>query len=148
MSEKNINIMLAGYVDGELTQDEMLLFESYLKDDPELRKELETFRKLKEITGAMKYADIPESVWDGYWASVYKRMERGFGWILMSISVVLFAAIGCYYLFLDFFLNPETSIIIKIAVGTGLLGLIVMLVSIVREHLFAYKRDRYHEVKR
>ena len=126
----------------------MLLFESYLKDDPELRKELETFRKLKEITGAMKYADIPESVWDGYWASVYKRMERGFGWILMSISVVLFAAIGCYYLFLDFFLNPETSIIIKIAVGTGLLGLIVMLVSIVREHLFAYKRDRYHEVKR
>ena len=140
--------MLAGYVDGELTQDEMLLFESYLKDDPELRKELETFRKLKEITGAMKYADIPESVWDGYWASVYKRMERGFGWILMSISVVLFAAIGCYYLFLDFFLNPETSIIIKIAVGTGLLGLIVMLVSIVREHLFAYKRDRYHEVKR
>ena len=148
MSEKNINIMLAGYVDGELTQDEMLLFESYLKDDPELRKELETFRKLKEITGAMKYADIPESVWEGYWASVYKRMERGFGWILMSISVVLFAAIGCYYLFLDFFLNPETSIIIKIAVGTGLLGLIVMLVSIVREHLFAYKRDRYHEVKR
>ena len=140
--------MLAGYVDGELTQDEMLLFESYLKDDPELRKELETFRKLKEITGAMKYADIPESVWEGYWASVYKRMERGFGWILMSISVVLFAAIGCYYLFLDFFLNPETSIIIKIAVGTGLLGLIVMLVSIVREHLFAYKRDRYHEVKR
>ncbi len=148
MSEKNINVMLSGYVDGELTQDEMMLFESHLKSDPELRKELETFKKLKEITGAMKYADIPESVWVGYWASVYKRMERGFGWILMSISVVLFAAIGCYYMFLDFFLSPDTSIILKIAVGTGLLGLIVMLVSIIREHLFAFKRDRYHEVKR
>ena len=148
MSEKNINVMLSGYVDGELTQDERLLFESHLKNDPELRKELETFKKLKEITGAMKYADIPESVWEGYWASVYKRLERGFGWILMSISVVLFAAIGCYYLLLDFFMDPATSIFLKVAVGTGLLGLIIMLVSITRERLFAVKHDRYNEVKR
>jgi hypothetical protein len=148
MSEKNINVMLSGYIDGELTPEEVLEFENRLKDNPDLQRELETFKKLKELTGAMKYADIPESVWEGYWASVYRRMERGFGWILISISAVLFAAVGCYYLFLDFFMNPEVSIILKIAVGTGLLGLIVMLVSLIREHLFAYNRDRYHEVKR
>lgn len=148
MSEQNINVMLSGYIDGELTPEERREFENRLKVDPELRKELETFNKLKEITGAMKYADIPESVWEGYWASVYKRMERGIGWILMSLSAILFAAIGCYYLFIDFFMNPEFSIALKIAVGTGILGLIVMLVSLIREHLFAYNRDRYREVQR
>jgi hypothetical protein len=148
MSENNINVLLSGYIDGELTSQERQDFENRLKSDPELQKELEKFNKLKEITGAMKYADIPDSVWEGYWASVYKRMERGIGWILMSLSAVLFLAVGCYYLFLGFFLNPEISIVLKIAVGAGLLGLIVMLVSLIREHLFAYNRDRYREVKR
>lgn len=148
MSDKDKNIMLAGYIDGELSEEEKREFENYLKNDPDLQKELAAFSKLKEMTGAMHYADIPEAVWDNYWTSLYKRLERGAGWILISISAILFLAIGLYYLLIDFFMNPEITVLIKIAVGTGILGLIVLLISAVRERLFAFKRDRYSEVKR
>lgn len=148
MNDKKHYTMLSGYVDGELTPEQVVEFERHLADDPELRKELDTFRMLKEVTGAVKYTDIPESVWQGYWESLYRKLERGTGWILLSISVILFLGIGAYCLCMDFFLNADTPILLKIAVGTGILGLIVLLVSVIRERLFAYNRDRYKEVTR
>ncbi len=148
MNDKKHYVMLSGYVDGELTPEQIVEFERRLADDPELRKELDAFRKLKEVTGAVKYADIPQSVWQGYWQSLYRRLERGTGWILLSISAILLLGIGAYCLCMDFFLNPDKPILLKIAVGAGILGLVVLLVSVIRERLFAYNRDRYKEVTR
>ena len=148
MINEKYKIMLSGYIDGELTSNEKQEFESYLKRDPELQKELDTFRKLQEVTGAMKYADVPEIVWENYWASLYRKFERGFGWIFFSIGAIIILAFGCYHIGADFFLKPGPPILLKIGVGTGLLGLIVLLVSIVRERLFARSHDRYDEVTR
>jgi len=147
-SEKKHYVLLSGYVDGELTPDQVVEFERHLAVDPELQKELDAFRTLKEVTGAVKYADIPESVWEGYWTGLYRRLERGTGWILLSISAILFLAIGAFCLCQDFFMNPDKPILLKIAVGTGILGLLVLIVSVIRERLFAYHRDRYKEVTR
>jgi len=148
MNEKRHHILLSGYIDGELSPEEKLEFEEYMATNPDLQKELKAFNKLREVTGAMKYADIPEAVWEGYWAGLYRRMERGIGWILVSISAILFLIFGCYYLTCDFFLDPEPSIFMKIAVGAGFVGFIILLVSVIRERIFACRRDRYDEVKR
>lgn len=148
MTDEKYKIMLAGYIDGELTPEESAEFERHLKDDPELQKELESFRKLKEVTGAMKYADVPEVIWENYWAGLYRRLERGFGWIFVSIAVIVISAFGCYHLFKDFFFNSTAPVLIRIAVAAGILGVIVLLVSIIRERVFAYTHDRYREVKR
>ncbi len=148
MTDKNYKIMLSGYIDGELSPEEITEFENYLKSDPELQKELETFRKLKEVTGAMKYADVPEVVWENYWAGLYRKLERGLGWVFLSIGVIIFAAFACYHLVQDFFLDSAQPIILKIALACGILGVIILLVSIIRERIFASTHDRYDEVKR
>jgi len=148
MTEKNYKIMLSGYIDGELSPEENTEFENYLKSDPELQKELETFRKLKEVTGAMKYADVPEVVWENYWASLYRKLERGLGWIFLSIGVIIFVAFACYHLVQDFFLDTGQPIILKIALACGILGVIILMVSIIRERVFASTHDRYDEVQR
>lgn len=148
MSEEKQRILLSGYIDNELSPDERRDFEVHLEGCADCRKELGAFQKLQEVTGAMKYADIPKQVWEGYWSSLYKRMERGVSWIFISVAAIILLCFGSYHIFVDFFLSSKAPLLLKIGVGCGIFGFIVLLVSIIRERLFAKKRDRYDEVTR
>lgn len=145
---ENIHEMLAGYVDGELSEEERHTFEQELDRNPELQAELKEFMKLKEVTGLVKYADLPEEVWESYWQSLYRKVERGAGWIFYSIGAIVLVCYGLFELFSNLFINPEVPILVKIAVLAFVLGSAVLLVSLIREQIFAYRRDRYKEVTR
>lgn len=140
--------MLSGYIDGELSPEERTEFEKHMAGCEECRKEMNTFLRLKEVTGAMRYADIPEHVWDHYWRSLYRRLELGLGWILLSIGVIIILGFALFCLVKGFFMDPAQPLILKIGIGAGGLGMVVLLVSAIRERLFAYTRDRYREVQR
>ena len=140
--------LLAGYVDGELSNEEREAFERELDRDPQLRAELNEFRKLKEVTGMMQYADLPEEVWDGYWQNLYRKMERGIGWILFSIGAIALLSFGIYQFFLELFSDSEVPTIVRISITVLSIGAVILLVSFVRERLFAYNRDRYRKVIR
>ena len=147
MDEK-LSELLAGYVDGELTDEEKLEFERELSHSAELRAELEEFMNLKEVTDTMRYADIPDQVWDSYWESLYKKTERGIGWIFFSIGAIIILCFGGYQIFADLFTDPEAPLWLKIGFPTGCVGAVILLVSFARERLFARKRERYTEVER
>ena len=138
--------MLAGYVDGELTADERLEFERALSNDSELRVELEEMMKLMNITGNLKYADLPDEVWESYWSSLYKKFERGVGWIFFSVGAIFLICYGLFNFFDELYYNPEISIFVKIAVSVLTIGAVTIFVSMTRERLFARKRERYTEV--
>ena len=140
--------LLAGYVDGELTEQERRDFEQELQRDSRLRDELAEFRKLKEVTGMARYADLPDEVWESYWQSLYRKLERGIGWILLSIGAIILLGFGLYHGLFDFYLNPNVSFLLKAGVTALGGGLIFLLVSFTRERLFAYHCDRYREVNK
>ena len=143
---KNKRELLAGYVDGELSDEERLAFEAELAQDAELRQELEEFQKLEEVTGMVKYADLPDEVWDNYWQSIYRKTERGFGWILLSFGAIVLLCFGLYEVMSELYTNPEAPLWLKVGLTAGGAGVIFLLVSYGRERLFAYNRDRYKEV--
>ena len=145
---KDLRELLAGYIDGELSDEQRTAFEEELRHNPELRAELEDFRKLKEVTGMMHYADLPEEVWENYWHNLYRKLERGIGWILFSIGAIMTACFGLFHFFKEMLFNPEVPLWIKVSVSTLSVGGAILLVSFTRERLFAYKRDRYKEVTR
>jgi hypothetical protein len=138
--------LLAGYIDGELSAEEKALFEQELENNPSLKKELEEFKQLKDLTNSMQYDDLPDEVWESYWQSLYKKLERSTGWILFSVSTILLLFYGAFNLLKEMYINPDISLFIKIAVTSLVAGLIILLVSYIRERLFAYKRERYTEV--
>ncbi|MEW6412331.1 MAG: zf-HC2 domain-containing protein [Candidatus Zixiibacteriota bacterium] len=140
--------LLAGYVDGELSDEQRVAFEQALLTDPELRAELEEFRKLKEVTSMVRYADLPPEVWDSYWQDLYRKLERGVGWILFSLGAIVLLSFGLFQFFSQLYIDPEVPIWIKIGVTALAVGSVILLVSFVRERLFAYKRDRYREINR
>lgn len=140
--------LLAGYVDGELTDQERQEFEQALKLDEELRAELKQFEQLKETTGQMQYADLPEEVWQTYWSSIYRKTERGLGWILISLGAIVLLMFGTYEVFHELYRDPGSPLWLKIGLTAGTAGAIVLLVSFIRERVFSYKRERYREVQR
>jgi hypothetical protein len=140
--------LLAGYVDGELSEQERMEFERKLAEDPRLREELKEFSRLKEVTGMASYTDLPDEMWEGYWQSLYRKMERGFGWIFLSLGAIILLSLGLFELFQDVFLDPEVSLWVKFGVAGAGVGAIILLVSFVRERLFAFKHERYREVIR
>jgi hypothetical protein len=140
--------LLAGYVDGELTDEQRAQFDQELAHDAELRAELDDFRKLKEVTGMVKYADLPDEVWDNYWENLYRKTERGLGWIFVSIGAILLLCFGMFELFSGLYANAAAPLWLKIGLTALAGGFIFLLVSYGRERLFAYHRDRYKEVDR
>lgn len=140
------NRLLAGYLDDELDPSERREFENELQRNPELRAELEQFRKLKKVTDSVRYADLPDAVWETYWSSLYHKLERGIGWILFSVSAVLLASYGIIQMLGTLYSDSRISWIVKIGVTGLLIGLIVLTISVIRERIFAYKNDRYREV--
>jgi len=145
---KRLEEMLAGYVDGELTYEQRIAFELELATNPELRAELDSFNRLKEVTSMVQYADLPEEVWENYWQNLYRKTERGFGWIIMSLGIIVLACFGLYHAFYELYLDPTAPLWVKIGLTAVTIGGVVLLVSYGRERLFAYKRERYREVNR
>lgn len=145
---KDMRELLAGYVDGELSAEERKAFEAELARDPDLQADLDEFRKLKEVTSMVTYADLPLEVWENYWQSLYRKLERGFGWILFSIGAILLLSFAVFELFQGIYINPGVPMIIKVGITAVAIGAVVLGVSFIRETLFAYRRDRYKEVIR
>jgi len=146
--DERLKQLLAGYVDNELTPVEKLEFERELATNAELQQELKEFNRLKLVTGKMKYADLPDEVWEAYWQSMYRKIERGAGWVLTSIGAIILLVFGVFEVFSNLYADPNAPIWLKVGVTLASVGVIILLVSLSRERFFAYKRERYTEVER
>jgi predicted anti-sigma-YlaC factor YlaD len=145
---EEIRPYLSAYLDGELDPDRKLEVEEHLADCDGCRKEYQYFVKLKEVTDRMRFVDLSDDLWAGYWKGIYRRIERGAGWIFLSLGAIVLLVFGAYQFFKEFLADPNISLIAKIGVSTCVFGAIILLVSIIRERLFLYKTERYKEVER
>jgi predicted anti-sigma-YlaC factor YlaD len=148
MKCEEIKPYLMSHLDGEIEPEKKKEIERHLTECESCRKEYQSFVKLKEETDKMKLADLSDQLWKGYWKGVYRRIERGAGWIFVSIGAIILLSFGVYQFFKEFLTDPNAPLILKIGVSTLAFGVIVLLVSIVRERLFLFKTERYGEVER
>jgi len=145
--ERARHLMMAA-LDGELGPEDRAELESLLSADPSLHEEWERLGKVKEVTGTMGYTEPPEEVWETYWVSVYNRVERGAGWILLSLGALVVAGYGLWKGLTDLLADTGLPAFVKIAIFVAALGGLILLLSVAREKLFTRVRDPYREVKR
>jgi len=139
---------LMAYIDGEIDAQKKSEMEKHLSGCEKCMKEYRSFLKLKEVTEKMKFTDLSDELWAGYWKGIYRRVERGAGWIFLSIGAIILLAFGVFQFFKEFFTDPSVSLIVKMGAGAFSLGIIILLVSIIRERLFLFRTERYREVER
>lgn len=151
MSDRNyeaLHELAAGYVDDELTPQEREEFEKAMKENPDLQDDVAAFRRINDLTGQVRFEELPDPVWEAFSASLYRRAESAVGWILLSLGAIIMLSLVGWGALNGFFADPDAPLISKVGVGAVSLGGIVLLVSKLRETLFARKRDRYGKVQK
>ena len=139
MSEHELEILLMGYVDGELDDEQRARVEAALEDDPDLRRELAEMNQLKRLTDAAAQDEQVDIELDRFWGAVYNRMERHLAWALLLGGTLLV----CAGLLLLFFKNGDFPLGLRISVGCAVAGFVIMFVSVLRERLHTLPHDRY-----
>jgi len=136
------------YLDGELDRQGREAVDRHLAGCGACRREWESLQKLKKITSSIQLSQPEEEVWKMYWEQVYNRLERGLGWIFLSIGTIIFLAYGAMHFVHDFLKDPQEPLAIKIGVSSAVLGVIILFVSVLRERLFIRKTDKYKEIEK
>lgn len=149
MGDNDLKAIMMKIVDGIASSEEKRLFEEAATDNPGLKNELLAFERIKEVTDSMQFKELPDSYWDGYWVSIYRRIERSVGWIFFSTGSVIVIVFGLYLGLTKFFADPSVSPVFKVGIAVGGAGAVILIVSVIRERVYARKHERYErEVER
>jgi predicted anti-sigma-YlaC factor YlaD len=148
MDHKKIKELISSYYDKELDEEQRKTVEKHLEECPECRKEFEEMGKFEEVMSKMELKKPPKDVWRLYWASVYNRLERRIGWILLSIGAMIILFFGGYKMVEGIIQDPSIPFLLKAGILIFLGGIVVLLVSLIKEQFFVRKRERYKEVER
>ena len=140
--------LMMAYLDDELNDEQKVAFELHLASCADCAKDLEEFRKLKRMTDCVALAEPEDRVWDQYWNHLYNRIERGTGWILFSVAAIALLVYGGFELIETIIENRTVGVLAKVGVLALVGGLAILFVSILRERVYFWSRDRYKDVRR
>ena len=140
--------LLMGYLDNELSNEQKRQFEEHLSGCSECKEELKNFQKLKTITDEVTLVEPEDRIWQDYWSGIYNRIERGVGWIVFSVAAIILTIYGGYKLIEEMIKDPNIEMMLKIGLLVLIAGLAILFVSVLRERLYFWKKDRYKDVRR
>lgn len=140
-----VKTLLSGYLDGELEEKSRDVVEQHLAVCEVCRAEYEKLKTLVEVTNEMRFKEPAKEVWDKYWSRIYNRLERSAGWMIFVLGIIVWVAWGVYC----FVTNPAIKAVEKVIVAAPIIGVLILLISVIRERVYKSKFDKYsREVKR
>ena len=139
--------LLSAYVDGELDGADLARVEAHLATSDESRREVARLRAFKDLTAGLRLREAPPEDWEVFWGNAWNRTERSLGWILLLVGVVVVGLWGLVQTALAVF-AASLPVVVKVGLVLGALGLLVLLVSVLRERIFTRKRTRYDDIVR
>ena len=148
MTHEQVKIALMGYLDGELDRPHRKELEDHLSGCSSCRGELNQFRAMKEVLHPMKFKEPSDPMWEEYWTHLYNRMERGVGWIAISIGSIILLSYGLIQWVKEMLPGSNVPWFLRGAIFLVVVGLVILLISAARERLYLHRRERYQEVKR
>ncbi len=140
--------LLMGYLDNELSDEQRNRFEEHLAGCPECAGELKEFRKLKAITDEVTLVEPEDRIWQDYWNGIYNRIERSIGWLIFSVAAILLT-IYCGFRLIETIVTDATvGMLLKLGLLALIVGLAILFVSVLRERIYFWSKDRYRNVRR
>ena len=140
--------LMMAYLDDELDNEQKKTLEEHLASCEKCSAELNEFKELKQLTDNVKLIEPEDKIWNQYWSGIYNRAERGIGWILFSVSAIILLIYAGFKAIEAVIEDPTVETWLKIAMLALIAGLAILLVSIVRERLYFFRKDRYKDVRR
>ena len=136
--------LLNRFIDGETSEEEKDGLKAHLSKCGKCQMELEKYKKLKELTGSLKFVSPPEELWEEYPKDVLARLERGLGKTILCASLLLIII----YAAVKLARSASVPLIVKIALIGLASGFLMLLFSVYRQRRKEEKTDKYKEIKR
>jgi anti-sigma factor RsiW len=137
-------ILLVKAADGTLTEEERQVLDAHAAQDATIEAELKELKNTKRLLAQFLVRDPNPDDWDRFEKSLGSRTSRALGWLLI-LGGYLTVLIGVlYFLFID----PEAPVVIKVAIGSIVLGFTVLLVYVGHRFSVEHKRDPYKNIVR
>ncbi len=130
-------------LDGEMTPEERRAYETHVKNCDDCARELRDLGRIVELSNEIELKVPDEEYWTSYWSDVYRRLERGGGFVLLIIGL-LGATLWVIYKAVT---SPEFLTLKGLSITVLLLGLVVIFLSVLRERFHESKSDPYKGVK-
>ena len=140
--------LMMGYLDNELDDEQVRVFQEHLQSCTQCSAELDEFRELKEITDEVSLMEPEDRMWEQYWSGIYNRIERGIGWILLSIGAILLIIFGGFKMIEEIINDPTIGFMLKAGLLIFIAAVAVLFVSVLRERIYLRKKNRYKDVRR
>lgn len=136
--------MLSAHLDGELTQADSQRVRIHLEDCADCRQALAELARVRELAADLRFADPPEEKMDELEKKLSVRAPRRLGWLLFVIGLAGWTGYAAWL----FVTDPATATWQKLLTGAVVIGLVLLLVSVLRQRLLEVPHDRYRGVKR
>jgi len=140
--------LMMAYLDDELDEQQRRAFEEHLASCPACTREMKEFARLKQVTDSVTLVEPEDRLWEQYWGGVYNRIERNIGWTLFSVAGILLVIYGGFKAIEDLVRDPAVGLLLKIGLLVLITGLAILFVSILRERIYFWSKDRYKDVRR
>jgi len=129
------------YLDDEVGAEERNRIEGAVETSTELRRELAVYRAMKDDLRNLK---LNEPHGNGsVWHAVNRQLARPFGWILIIVGCLAWAAYGVYL-----YVTAATLLWQKLATGGICIGILILLASVIWERYRTWLTDPYRDIQR
>ena len=142
-SREQIEVMLSGYIDGELTQQDRQRVEVYCAENPEAAKTLSELRELRERVGKSTLSELGEDIWREDMDNPTVSTTRSVGWLFFIGGLLL---MGGWAIF-AFLFDSSVPLGIKLFTVAIYGGLGALFVSVLWQRLVERKTDKYKDVE-
>ena len=148
MKHQEIRELLPLYLAGELDDTIRDEITGHLETCDDCKREIAEFEKMESLLTGLRLQDPPDEIWHEYWSGIYNNLERKLAWVVFSLGACVVLFFGFLGLVREILMDPGLSIAIKGGLVCFGAGLVILLVSVIREQLYHRKRERYREVRR
>ena len=135
--------LLTGYLDGVLTQGQDQRVRLHLEECEVCRREVAEMRELRELTLSTRFRPPPDDGWDERPRSSWSRASLGLGWAVLLVWLVGMAGFAVGQAWSD-----AASLFERFLLFGGLLGGLLVLLSVLIDRLKSLETDRYRGVKK
>ncbi len=140
MSKRVSHEELMRYLDGEVGQEERSRIEASVESSTELRRELAVFKAMKDDLQTLKLNDGGPH--NSVWYAVNRHLARPFGWVLLIVGTLVWAAYGVYV----YFTSP-TFLWQKLATAAVGIGILLLFASVIWERYRVWLTDPYRDIQ-
>ena len=142
MPEKEIEVLLSGYLDGELTQQERQKVGVYLERDERYREILAELERVKTETEGLNYEKPSSGDWRLMEKSLAENVSQGLGWVILPVWAVVLTSYGLW----ELATVPGEPLIGKLLVFGVFLGIALLFFSVLAQRTRESRTDKYNGV--